>query len=196
MKRNFTLFISILVLIIAGIFSVRKLKTEPSFDAYETSDETVYKRIISMSPSITETLYALDLGERVVGVTRFCTYPPETKEKMKVGGYIDLNYEAITVLQPDLVILLPEHEKVRNYLTELGIRFQVVHNRTVSEILATIITIGTICGAEKRAKETGEPMYVRKFGVDAFEQFIDVTKAKVEIYQRLLKEINEADVCQ
>ncbi len=110
-----------------------------------------YSRIVSLAPSITETLFALGLGDRVVGVTRFCTWPREAAEKQTVGGYLDPNYEMMASLRPDLVLLLPEHEAVRAYLDQLGIHHETVHNRTVEEIMATIGTIGDICGVEARA---------------------------------------------
>src|SRR5271169_6151182 len=63
------------------------------------------QRIVSTAPSITEMLYALGLGDRVVGVTRFCRYPPEAQKKPKIGDYINPNMEAIAALRPDLVIV-------------------------------------------------------------------------------------------
>ncbi len=154
MKRSFSIFVFILLfIIITAILFFGKFSTKPSFDDIEVSDKKHYKRIISMAPSITETLFALGAGDRVVGVTRFCNYPPEAREKEQVGGFVDPNYEAVVALKPDLVILLPEHEKVFNYLAELRLQYLVVHNRNVSEILDTILTIGIICGAEERAKE-------------------------------------------
>ena len=61
--------------------------------------------IVSTAPSITELLYALGLGNRVVGVTRFCRYPPEAQLKPKIGDYTSPNLEAIAALKPDLVII-------------------------------------------------------------------------------------------
>ena len=63
------------------------------------------QRIVSTAPSITELLYALGLGDRVVGVTRFCRYPPEARWKPKIGDYTSPNLEAIAALRPDLVIV-------------------------------------------------------------------------------------------
>ena len=61
-----------------------------------------YRRIVSLSPSITECLFALGLGDRVVGVTDVLrTIPPKALTKSKVGGYYDLNYEAVVALRPD-----------------------------------------------------------------------------------------------
>ncbi len=62
------------------------------------------RRIVSMAPNITEILFALGLGGRVVGVTRFCDWPPEAKAIPKIGGLVDPNVEVIRSLDPDLVI--------------------------------------------------------------------------------------------
>ncbi|MBI9071919.1 MAG: ABC transporter substrate-binding protein [Melioribacteraceae bacterium] len=116
-----------------------------------SSQKETYSRIISLSPSTTETLFLLGLGDKVVGVTRFCGYPPEAKTKKEVGGYIDPNYEAIMQLNPDLVILLPEHEKVKKYLDQINIKYIMVDNKTVDDILNCIKTIGEICDAQEKA---------------------------------------------
>ncbi len=112
----------------------------------------VYQRIVSLSPSTTETLFALGLGDRVFGVTRFCNYPPEARRRKRVGGYLDPNYEAIALLAPDLVILLPEQERAGRFLDELGIGHITVDNKTVRDILGTIERIGTTCGAGEAAR--------------------------------------------
>ena len=62
------------------------------------------QRIVSLAPNITETLFALGLGPKIVGVTRYCDYPPEAAKIEKVGGLVDPNLERIQVLHPDLVI--------------------------------------------------------------------------------------------
>ena len=62
------------------------------------------RRIVSLAPNITEILFALGLGDQVVGVTRYCDYPAAALQKDKVGGLIDPNIERIGALKPDLVI--------------------------------------------------------------------------------------------
>src|ERR1044072_6994628 len=62
-------------------------------------------RILSTSPSITETLFALGLGDRVVGVSRFCRFPPAVLKVPKVGTFLKPEAEVIAALRPDLVIL-------------------------------------------------------------------------------------------
>src|SRR5580704_10089555 len=62
------------------------------------------QRIVSAAPAITETLFALGLGDRVVGVTTHCRFPEEARKKPKIGGYLRPSLEAIVALRPDLVI--------------------------------------------------------------------------------------------
>ena len=79
------------------------------------------QRIVSLAPSLTETLFALGLGDRVVGVTRFCAHPPKARELPQVGGYLDPNYEALVALEPDLVVLIPSSAETGRRLESLGI---------------------------------------------------------------------------
>ena len=74
-----------------------------------------------MAPSLTETLFALGVGQRVVGVTRYCAYPPEVRNRARVGGHLDPNFEAIVALEPDLVVLIPSGEASARRLEALGV---------------------------------------------------------------------------
>ncbi len=90
--------------------------------------------VISMSPNITETLFALGQGDRIIAVTAYCDYPPEVESLPDVGGYIDPNLEKITMLDPELLILPGKHEKVAALAKQNG--FPVLHAHMDS--LATI----------------------------------------------------------
>ncbi len=114
-------------------------------------DLQVPERVISLSPSSTEILFALGLDESIVGVTRFCEYPQAASGKAKVGGYLDPNYEIIALLEPDLVITLPEQESARRYLDQLGIRHMTVDNKKIEDILSAITAIGKACDAGREA---------------------------------------------
>ncbi|HUU30352.1 MAG TPA: helical backbone metal receptor [archaeon] len=118
-------------------------------------------RIVSMAPSITEVLFALGLGEKLVGVTRYCDYPPEALAKPKVGGYLDPNYEAIFALQPDLVVHLTEQEKAGRFFNEMGLRTLTVDHSDVAGILRSIPQIGGACGAGGRAGELLDDIRLR-----------------------------------
>jgi iron complex transport system substrate-binding protein len=116
----------------------------------EPRDHRRYRRIVSMSPSVTETLFALGLGDRVVGVTRYCLYPPEATTRPRVGGWLDPNFEAIVALRPDLVITR-EGEQSAATLRQLGLATLVVHHDHLDGILESFSVIGKTCGAEQQA---------------------------------------------
>ena len=108
------------------------------------------RRIVSLTPAITETLFALGLGDRVVGVTRFCDYPPEARRKPQVGGYSDPDVEAVVALQPDLVLISPNvgNRDGALALQRAGIRVEVVAGERLEETYAAIERIGALCGEE------------------------------------------------
>ena len=110
-------------------------------------------RIVSMAPNTTEILYALGLSNQVVGVSRFCSYPPEATLKPAVGGTYDPNFEMIVALQPDLVIGLDSQKEIESQLKQLGIPFLGVAHEHISEVLQSILTIGKACGAETKAQQ-------------------------------------------
>jgi iron complex transport system substrate-binding protein len=108
-------------------------------------------RIVSLAPSITETLFALGLGGKVVGVTSYCHFPPEADSIEEIGGYIDANLERIVTLDPDLVVLQREHEKQRSFLDRYGIRSLTVNYSTTADICSSFASIGRECGAVRAA---------------------------------------------
>ena len=81
------------------------------------------ERIISLAPNITETIYALDLGDKLVGATTYCTYPEAARAVPRIGGFGQFNYEAIVAARPDLVILHKEYETDKALLQGLGIPY-------------------------------------------------------------------------
>lgn len=110
------------------------------------------RRIIAMAPSVTEVLFALGLGDRVAGVTRYCSYPPEARQKPRVGGYMDPSFEAMVALRPDLVITLEGAEQQDLAFAKLGLPLVVVCHKSVEGILESIATIGRVGGVSQRAE--------------------------------------------
>lgn len=115
-------------------------------------DHAPYQRVVSMSPSVTEILFSLGLGDRVVGVTEFCDYPPEAASRPRIGGYFNPNYEAIVALEPDLVILLEEHAEPRRALSAFDIAILVVSHKEIRGILDSINAIGRTCSVPHKAE--------------------------------------------
>lgn len=112
-----------------------------------------YQRIVSLSPSITETLYALDLQDRLVAVTDYCDYPPQAQSLPSVGGYTDTSLEAVVSHQPDLVIMLQGQQKLRQQLNQLGIQTHTIDNSTLLGIEAGIASIGQVTGHAAQAAD-------------------------------------------
>ena len=115
-------------------------------------------RIVSLSPNNTEILFALGLGDRVVGVTRFCTYPPQARSKAKVGD-MTMSSEAIIALKPDLVLA---HAALQDHiipkLEKLGLTVFAVDPKTIEQTISTIISIGEITGSSKKARAIASDM--------------------------------------
>ena len=116
-------------------------------------DHAAYRRIVSLVPSITEVLFALGLGDRVVGVTDFCDYPPQTLTIAKIGGCYNPNYEAILSLMPDLVILMKDQAEAKKYLDLAGLNVLMVDHKNVSGILSSLSIVGQACEVEGKADE-------------------------------------------
>lgn len=111
------------------------------------------RRIVSTAPSITETLFALGLGDRVVGVSTYCHYPPETASLPKVGTYLRPNVERIAALEPDLVILLKQPQGVEEQLRRIALPVLLVEHGDLDRMFAAIGAIGEAAGVESRARE-------------------------------------------
>lgn len=119
------------------------------------------QRIVSLVPSITETLFALGAGDRIVAVTEYCTHPPdEVAEKEKAGGVKNPNLEKIVGLKPDMVIANQEenHKKHIERLEELGIPVFVTFPRTVEQGLQMVRDLARITDTEDRARELLSPI--------------------------------------
>lgn len=112
-----------------------------------------YQRIVSLLPSATETLYALGVQDRIAGVTRYCVYPPEATQKPNVGGLVDVNYEAVYNLSPDLVVIETNSRAQVEKFREMGIETFELETRSVDGILASITRLGAkLDRAEEAAK--------------------------------------------
>jgi iron complex transport system substrate-binding protein len=131
-------------------------------------------RIVALAPSITEILYFLGLGDRVVGVTQFSYYPQEAKLKPKVGSYIDLNAEKIISLAPDLVIGTADGNQpgVVDLLEQADITVFIVNPRDIHQTVETIAIVGHLCGVPGRAKALSAQLSQR------IDRILDKTRSR------------------
>lgn len=109
-------------------------------------------RIVSTSPSITEILFALGLGDRVVGVSRFCRYPADVVERPTVGTFLKPDVERIARLHPDLTILQGSQHGIEQRLQMLALPSLTVERGTLLNVFRAIRAIGTAAHAPDRAE--------------------------------------------
>ena len=118
----------------------------------EVNIEKAPQRIVSLAPSNTEILFALGLGDRIVGVTDFCNYPAEALDKPKVGGFAPFDLERVVALEPDLVLAAEIHEAEGiPALERLGITVFALAPKTIKEVLTNIALTGEITGKSYEA---------------------------------------------
>lgn len=110
------------------------------------------RRIVSTSPAITETLFAMGLGSRVVGVSTYCHFPAEVDKLPKVGTYLEPNIEVIARLKPDLAIIETLPNSARRQLQGLSIPIAEVVSGDVGRNLDAMVVIGKAAGAESAAR--------------------------------------------
>lgn len=111
------------------------------------------KRIISLSPSITEIIYAIGAWDKLVGVSMYSDYPPEAHEIEQVGGWVNPNLEAILKLKPDLVIMLTDQDKIfGDKLRALSLNTLTVDsNPSIEHIARSINDIGYKIGETEQS---------------------------------------------
>ena len=159
MKRFGVIFVllSLLVSLVAGC--------QPSFQPGAYTDDLnrsvsfneTPKRIVSHVPSITETLFALGLGDRVVGRSDFDDYPAEAKSKPSVGNYFNPTIEKIVALNPDLVLTDGHSESIKQ-LDTLKVNYMVIDPKNINDIYRDIELLGKVAGVEGKAAKLVDDM--------------------------------------
>lgn len=116
-------------------------------------------RIVSLAPNVTEILFAIGAGARVVGVTRYCNYPPEAPGRTKVGGYTDISIEAVLALAPDLVIASRGNPRTTlATLSRHGLTVLAIGPESLEQVDRAIVRIGQVTDNEREAKRVCEGM--------------------------------------
>lgn len=118
--------------------------------AFTSAQHATPRRIVSTSPSITETLFALGVGDRVVGVSAYCRFPPAAVSLPKVGTFLDPDAELIAGLRPDLVIIHPSANGLDHRLASLHIPFVAVDTDTFASVFTSIRRIADVVDVPAR----------------------------------------------
>jgi iron complex transport system substrate-binding protein len=135
------------------------------------------QRVVSLAPSVTETLFALGFGDRVVGVTTYCDYPPEARRLPKIGGFTNPSVEAIVATRPDLVIGVNDssHPVKTKELEGLGIKIALISVTSLDEILNSFKSV---------ARMLGRPEAGDKLAQEINRQFEQVKKRVAPVPRR------------
>ncbi len=146
----------------------------------EVTIESDPQTIVSIQASNTEIAFALGLGERIVGVSDYCNYPPEALEKEKVGGQ-DINVEMVLSLQPDIALVTDYHNEthpdILKQFEEAGIKVIVVgETSSFEEVYKNIEMIGKATGTEEKANEMITDMKDRLTAIK--QQAAEITEKK------------------
>ncbi|OHB50764.1 MAG: hypothetical protein A2Y10_01690 [Planctomycetes bacterium GWF2_41_51] len=146
-QKYIFLLIALAAIFIAFFLSLPKkhLKQSPKKNSYS--------RIVSLAPNITEILFELGVGDKIVGVSEFCNFPPAAQQIPRVGALLNPNYEAIIASKPDLVILLDEMSDSKPRFESLGIETLIIQHDTIDEILDSILHIGNRTGKSQAAEQ-------------------------------------------
>ena len=151
-------FSAIRLLIFASLILANLGCDKPSASG-GVSESREASRIVSLAPSTTEILFAIGAGDRVVGVSRFCDFPPEVAQLPRAGGFTDPSLEAILALSPELVVgsRSPTNRGVVERLSEAGIATWFPPDTSIAEIRSVISGLGSRTGkTEESARVIGQ----------------------------------------
>jgi iron complex transport system substrate-binding protein len=109
-------------------------------------------RIVSTLPSTTEMLFALGLGDRVVGVSDFCRYPPQVMSLPKIGNVLHPDFERILMLRPNLVVTTDRNPELAGRLAAAHVPFVAVATTTLADVSVAMARIGAAAGVEPHAR--------------------------------------------
>ncbi len=122
------------------------------------ASEEAPTRIVTLAPNLTEIAFALGLGDRVVGVSEYATWPSEATERPRLGGLFDPNLEAVVSLEPDLALLLPSQAEVASRLEGAGVETLTIGIETVDDVAAALRTVAERCGVGDEGRKLADEL--------------------------------------
>jgi len=144
------------------------------------------RRVVSLSPELTETLFAAGAGDAVVGVTTYCDYPAEASGRTRIGGFSakTISVETIIALKPDLVVGgLSAHGQLAAQFERAGLRFAALPTTDFDDIYATIALLGRVAGDEAVANALVADLKARLAAVSARFAAVPSTKRPVVFWE-------------
>lgn len=141
------------------------------------SSEKKHAKIVSLAPSTTEILFALGLGDEIVGVSQFCDYPAQALSIEKVGSFSQPNVEKILMLRPDIIFCTGlEQAPIIIKLRQLRVNVCISDPKNFSELYRSIEEIGCLTGTENKARVLIESMQSQSAAISARVRPIPLSK--------------------
>lgn len=119
------------------------------------------QRIVSFVPAVTEMLFAMGAGDRVVGVSSYDRFPEAARRLPRVGGLLDPNVERVLALRPDLAVVYGTQTELRQQLQRAGIESYVYTHRSLSDVTTTLRSVGARVGAGPAADAAAAQLTAR-----------------------------------
>ncbi|MDR2136837.1 MAG: helical backbone metal receptor [Synergistaceae bacterium] len=136
--------------------TVKKLMVSAAFlTAFlvsQSASAAAVERILSITPAGTEILYDIGLGDRVIGVTKYCSWPPDARRKPSLGDMMHVNLEIVMGMAPDLVLVSDMNAPVGEQVQALGYPVVTVYQDDFEQICDSMLRVGQACGVEEAAK--------------------------------------------
>ena len=155
MKKNIIYVLLAAIALIYGCSVKDGPKPPPQSKSEELPISTVSpeiatpSRVVSMSPNLTQIIFAIGCQEKLVGVDQYSVYPPKAKDLPRMGNYLDPNMEALIAAKPDLVLIVNTDEKIKDLLSGVGLKFESFGNDRIADILDSIDRIGLMLDCKR-----------------------------------------------
>lgn len=153
MTRKPLLIFIVIAMALAAVWFAATFFDKSNSHTISSAPDKEYSKIISLAPNITEILFALGLGDKVIGVSQYCDYPPQAASRPRFGALMNPSYEAIIAAEPDVVIATNEMLGAENKFAKLGIKTIAIKHDTIEEILESITLTGRKCNAKAEAEK-------------------------------------------
>src|SRR5437762_6784555 len=161
MNRVFALRIFIIIVHLAGIGCYSSNDVPPPVISRTVTDDLgrdvqlpiKIERAISLAPNITEMVFAVGAGDRLVGDTTYCNYPEEAKAIQKVGDTLNPNIETIVALKP-VIVLVSAASQLENFTRVLernGIAVYVTNPSSIKDVMKNLKHLGELFGTQEQA---------------------------------------------
>jgi len=176
------------------------LSAAPAFGSISVRDDygsevvlqAAAQRIVSLSPHLTELLYAAGAGSRVVGAVEYSDYPAQARSLPRVGAEAGIDLEAVLALRPDLVVAWPNAGSLRvvNRLAELGLSVFRSEPRALEDIARTLERLGALAGSHEAARAAAQAFRARRAELERRYSKRPKVRVFYQVWDRPLQTVN------